>query len=292
MQPVDPSLYPFEPHWLEADGGRLHYVDEGEGPVVLCTHGNPTWSFYYRNLIQGLSDSYRVIAPDHIGCGRSDKPQDWPYTVAAHVANIEKLVLELDLKDITLVCHDWGGPTGFGVAVKHPERFKGFVVMNTAAFFVPALPWRIRVCRIPGFGALAVRGLNGFARAATMMTVEDSARMTPAVKAGYLAPYDSWADRIATLRFVEDIPLAPSHPSWDTIDGIDKGLSQLKDKPMKIFWGEKDWCFTPRFRGEWLERFPDAEVTPFEDAGHYVLEDAHERMVPEIRDFLTRRVHA
>ena len=200
--------------------------------------------------------------------------------------------IELDLRDVTLAVHDWGGPIGFGLAARHPERFRAFVVTNTAAFHVPALPWRIRVCRIPGLGALAVRGLNAFARAATVMTMHHPERMTAAVRAGYLAPYDSYAHRIATLRFVEDIPLDPSHPSWDTIQEVEAGLPALRDRPMLVLWGERDFCFTPRFREEWTRRFPDAEVTPFADAGHYVLEDAHERIGPRVADFLARRVHA
>jgi len=282
--------YPFAAHFHEVSGGALHYVDEGPvgGEVVLCVHGNPTWSFYYRRLIKTLSGDRRVIAPDHIGCGLSDKPQDWPYRLADHIANLERLVLDLDLQRIHLVVHDWGGAIGCGVAVKHPERFLSVSASNTAAFPSGRIPARIDVCRLPVFGPLAIRGLNAFARAATVMAVEKRDRMTPAVRAGYLAPYGNWRDRIATLRFVQDIPLSPSHPSHAALCEIDAGLPKLAHLPVNLSWGERDWCFTPAFRKEWLSRFPDANVLAIENAGHYLLEDAHEEVIPWLTEQLGR----
>jgi haloalkane dehalogenase len=280
--------YPFTSHWLEVAGQRLHYVDEGEGEVVLMVHGNPTWSFYWRHLIRGLCERYRCIALDHLGCGRSDKPAHWPYRLAGHIDNLGELVTRLDLERVTLCVHDWGGPIGLGVARREPERFARYVITNTAAFHGVRAPWRIRACRTPGLGALAVRGLNAFARAATFMAVADHARMTPAVRRGYLAPYDSFETRIATLRFVQDIPLVPSHPSWDTLSEIEAFLPALREQPVALAWGERDWCFTPRVRREWQRRLPHAEALVCEAAGHYLLEDAHDDVVPFIRAFLAR----
>jgi cis-3-alkyl-4-acyloxetan-2-one decarboxylase len=273
-------LYPFAPHHIDVDGGRMHYVDEGAGKPVLFVHGNPTWSFYWRELITALAPTHRCIAPDHIGCGLSDKPQDWPYRLDGHIRNLEALVLSLDLRDITLVVHDWGGAIGLGCAGRHPERFSRFFVLNTAAFPSPRIPARIAMCRIPGLGALGVRGLNGFAMAATVMATEKG--LAPEVKAGLVAPYDSWQNRIATLRFVEDIPMAASHPSWATLEGVAKGLERLQGKPMTLMWGEKDWCFTPQFREEFERRMPGAESIRYADAGHYVVEDAKDRLIPAI----------
>jgi len=272
----------------------MHYVDEGpqDGEVVLCVHGNPTWSFYYRRLVQALSCDRRVIAPDHIGCGLSVKPQDWSYRLADHIANLERLVLDLDLRNIHLVVHDWGGAIGTGVAVKHPERFRSISASNTAAFPSKRIPTRIDVCRLPVFGPLAIRGLNAFARAATIMAVEKRERMTTTVRAGYLAPYGNWQDRIATLRFVQDIPLSPKHPSFATLQEIDAGLPRLAHLPVNLYWGERDWCFTPEFRREWQARFPDAQVLAIEDAGHYVLEDAHEEIIPWLTKQLQRAPQA
>ena len=273
--------YPFTPRRLGVDGGVMSYVDEGTGPVVLCLHGNPTWSFYWRRLIRDLSGSHRVVAPDHIGCGLSDKPQDWPYRLEGHIANIEKLVETLDLRDITLVVHDWGGAIGSGFAVRHPDRIKALVVTNTGAWPSARIPMRINMCRIPGIGAVAVRGFNGFAGAAVFMATERG--LTPAARAGLLAPYGSWADRIATLRFVEDIPMQADHPSRATLQAVADGLVTLRGKPMKLVWGMKDWCFTPAFLAEWIERFPDADVRRLDDVGHYVMEDAPDEVCTAVR---------
>ena len=284
--------YPFAPHFHRLpDGLRVHYVDEGpaDAAPLLFVHGNPTWSFYWRKPIQAFAAEQRCIAPDHLGCGFSDKPAAWSYRLADHVANLEHLVLALDLRRITLVVHDWGGPIGLGFAERHRDRIARLIVLNTAAFpndtWGGRAPLRIRACRTPLFGPLAVRGLNAFARMATVMAVEKHERMTPTVRAGFLAPYDSYENRIATLRFVEDIPLSRSHPTYPTLAGIADGLAGLRGLPMCIIWGERDWCFTPAFRREWQRRFPDARVHTADDAGHYVVEDAAERVVDWIRAF-------
>jgi haloalkane dehalogenase len=281
------DLYPFASRELRLDGWRYHYLDEGQGEPVLLVHGNPTWSFYWRELIKALRPRYRMLAPDHIGCGLSDKPQDYPYRLAQHISNLRKLIEELDLRGITLVAHDWGGAIGLGAAVQMPERFARFVLLNTAAFRSDRCPWRIRLCRTPLVGRLAVQGLNAFARAAISMAVERRERMTPAVRAGLLAPYDRWANRIATHRFVLDIPLRPDHPSYQTLTEVEAGLAQFRQHPAMLIWGMRDWCFTPyfldRFRNEF---FPYAVVHEVADAGHYVVEDAHERIVPWLDQFI------
>lgn len=282
--------YPFASHYLDLDGVRYHYVDEGRGPVVLCVHGNPTWSFAWRNVIKGLSNEYRVIAVDHVGCGFSDKPQDYPYRLETHIDNLVRFISQLDLQEITLVAHDWGGAIGMGAATRLPDRFSRFTLMNTAAFRSKRIPLRISVCRIPLLGALGVRGLNLFSRAALSMAVCHHEKMTPPVKAGYLAPYDSWANRVAVLRFVQDIPLVPTHASYATLVGIEEKLSLFQKSSMLLIWGERDWCFTPEFRQEFERRFPQAESFPLDDAGHYVFEDASERLVFRLREFLKSTV--
>src|SRR5262249_51983282 len=152
----------------------------------------------------------------------------YPYRLARHVENLEQLALHLDLQRITLVVHDWGGPIGLGFAARHPERIARLVILNTAAFPGPA-PLRIRICRTPLFGALAVRGFNAFAGLATSLAVERP--LPPLARRGYLAPYHDWASRIATLRFVEDIPLDPRHPSWPALQEVEAGLTRLAGKP-------------------------------------------------------------
>jgi cis-3-alkyl-4-acyloxetan-2-one decarboxylase len=281
--------YPFASHFFDLDGLRYHYVDEGSGPTLLMVHGNPTWSFAWRNLIKALSPRYRVVAVDHIGCGFSDKPQDYSYRLAEHVSNLGRFVTGLDLSEITLFAHDWGGAIGMGAARALPERFSRFVLFNTAAFRSTRIPLRISVCRIPLLGDVAIRGLNLFSLAALRMAVTERKRITPSVRAGYLAPYRSWHDRIAVLRFVQDIPLSPSHPSYATLQAIEESLVTFREKPMLLVWGERDWCFTTEFLAEFERRFPQAETLRLADAGHYVFEDAHEAIIPRVEQFLNRR---
>jgi cis-3-alkyl-4-acyloxetan-2-one decarboxylase len=282
------SQYPFTSRQLDLGGHRYHYVDEGQGQTLLLVHGNPTWSFYWRNLFRSLSPRYRVIAVDHMGCGLSDKPRDYPYCLARHIDNLVELVERLDLREVTLLAHDWGGPIGLGAALAQRQRFARFVLFNTAAFRSRRIPWRISACRVPLFGRLAVQGVNAFARAALRMAVCHPERMTPAVRAGLLAPYDTWQNRQAIYRFVQDIPLSKKHPSHATLLGIEERLSQLSECPWLFLWGMRDWCFTPEFLERFLTFFPRAEVQRYADAGHYVVEDAHERIAPAVDDFIQR----
>ncbi|MGE3778896.1 MAG: alpha/beta fold hydrolase [Pirellulaceae bacterium] len=249
-------------------------------------HGNPTWSFYWRNLVTGLRDQWRLVVPDHLGCGLSDKPQDFAYSLERHIDHLVQLVENLDLTRVTLVAHDWGGAIGLGTMLRLPERFVRIVLFNTGAFPPPFIPWRIRLCRIPGLGPLAVQGCNAFARAALTMATEYPERLSPAARAGLLAPYDSWRHRVAIQRFVEDIPTSPAHPTWRLLAEIEQGLSSLATQPVQMIWGMRDWCFTPDCLDRLLQHFPQAEVHRCEDAGHYVVEDAIDRIVPWVRAFL------
>jgi pimeloyl-ACP methyl ester carboxylesterase len=284
--------YPFDSHFLDCGGFRYHYIDQQPqggnttSETILCVHGNPTWSFAWRKFVQDLSKSYRVIAVDHLGCGFSDKPQNYPYTLRQHIENLKQLITKLDLRNITLIAHDWGGAIGMGAAGELPDRFQRFVLCNTAAFRSTRMPFRIAVCRWPVLGPLGVRGFNLFSRAALTMAVSHRERMTPAVRAGYLAPYDCWANRVAVQRFVEDIPLSPKHPTYATLVQVEEGLKQFKNRPVLLAWGEQDWCFTPEFRKEFQSRLPQAEVLAIPDAGHYLFEDAPEIVLPRIRQFM------
>jgi len=280
--------YPFTPQKKTIGGHKLSYIDEGQGPVIVMLHGNPSWSFFYRRLILALRDTFRVIAPDHLGCGLSAKPQDYPYRLSDHIANIDGLLAALGVKRFSLVMHDWGGAIGMGVAGNRAEQVETLVVMNTAAFPSPRIPLRIRVCRTPGVGDILIRGLNIFARAALTMAV--TRPLAPAVAAGYLAPYDSWANRIGVLRFVQDIPLSPKDASWETLLEIEKKLTQFAQTPMLLLWGGRDFCFNRYFFDEWQQRFPQAESRYLTDAGHYLLEDAFADLSPRIIDFFRRNL--
>ncbi|HZV03653.1 MAG TPA: alpha/beta fold hydrolase [Gemmataceae bacterium] len=287
-----PALYPFPSHYLNLGGLRYHYLDEGGGEPLVMLHGNPTWSFYYRNLVLGLRDSYRTIVPDHIGCGLSEKPDDsqYEYCLRQRVADLEALLDHLELHDnLTLILHDWGGMIGMAFAHRHPERIKRLVILNTAAFPIPTdkrLPWSLKLSRTPLLGPLFVRGLNAFCRGAIRYCVQKP--LPSEVKNGYLAPYDSWRNRIAVLRFVQDIPLAPGDRGFDLVKAVADGLHRFASLPMLICWGERDFVFDRHFLDEWRRRFPSAEVHVFPDAGHYVLEDAGAEILPLIRDFLRR----
>lgn len=277
------ALYPFTPKSLAINDVTMSYLDEGAGPVIVMLHGNPTWSFYYRNLVLALRSEFRVIVPDHIGCGLSAKPQHYPYTLETHINNLAALITHLGITDLSLMVHDWGGAIGMGFAGRHPEMIRSLVVTNTAAFCSKRIPWRIWLCRLPWFGALLVRGLNGFARPAVTMAV--AGKLPREVAHGYLAPYNSWRNRVAIYNFVRDIPLDESHVSWPTLTMVEANLPKLRSKPMLILWGGRDFCFDTVFYEEWLKRFPEARRHFFADAGHYLLEDAGVEVEPMVRDF-------
>ncbi|MEM7168255.1 MAG: alpha/beta fold hydrolase [Planctomycetota bacterium] len=271
---------------------RYHYVDEGRGDPVVMVHGNPTWSFYYRRLISALRSDYRTIAPDHIGCGLSDKPTDssYNYTLKQRVDDLEALLDHLGIdKKITLVLHDWGGMIGMAYAARQPERIARLVILNTAAFLLPQtkrFPLALTLCRGP-VGAFLVRGLNLFCRGAASVGTKRSP-LTQGARQGYLSPYDSWRHRIAVHRFVQDIPLREGDRAYAEVMAVERSLDRFADVPMQLFWGEKDFVFDRHFLAEWQRRFPAAEVHSFADAGHYVLEDAFDEILPRVQDFLRR----
>lgn len=278
--------YPFTAHYLELPHGRLHYVDEGEGPTVVLVHGNPTWSYYYRGLIRRLAPHFRVIALDHLGCGLSDKPQDYEYTLKNHIANLTTLLRQLGVNRTSLVVHDWGGPIGIGMAAGSEIEIDRLVVLNTAAFRAQRIPLRIRLCRWPVLGKILVRGLNGFAWPATFMAVEK--RLAPSVRQAYLLPYGNWNNRVAVHEFVLDIPLSPGHRSYQDLVEIENYLAVIKkeEKPLMVIWGSRDFCFNDHFYHEWQERFPEAIFHYLENGGHYVLEDIKEQAEELIETFL------
>ena len=283
--------YPFAGQRLDLDGLSYHYLDEGAGDPVVMVHGNPSWSFYYRNLVLALRDRYRCIVPDHIGCGLSDKPGDdrYDYTLARRVDDLERLIDQLNLPEkLTLVLHDWGGMIGMAYAARHPERIGRLVLLNTAAFHLPKekpFPLGLRICRDTVLGTLLVRGFNAFSVGASIVGCKKHP-MPADLQQAYRSPYDSWANRIATLRFVQDIPLSPGDRNFDLVSQVAAGLEQFRDLPVSIYWGELDFVFDTTFLAEWVRRFPLAEVHRYPDAGHYILEDMKDTVVPLIENFL------
>jgi cis-3-alkyl-4-acyloxetan-2-one decarboxylase len=288
---VEPSLYPFANHFLDIDGLKLHYLDEGRGEPIVMVHGNPTWSFYFRNLVLALRDEYRVIVPDHIGCGLSDKPtaEQYDFSLKRRIDDLERLLDLLNIREnITLVLHDWGGMIGMAYATRHPDRVKRFIVMNTAAFPLPKakrIPWALWLGRNTRLGAWLILQHNAFCRAAARIGAKRWALPGP-VRQAYLEPYDSPAHRLAVLRFVQTIPLRPTDAGYDIVLDAEKNLHRFRDRPMLICWGMKDFVFDRHFLAEWERRFLEAEVIRFTDAGHYVLEDATQEIIESVKRFL------
>ncbi len=285
--------FPFTSRHLDIDGLSYAYVDEGTGPPVVLVHGNPTWSFYFRSLLTALpAAGFRAIAPDHIGMGRSAKPPvaRYPYTLDRRVADFTRFVDALGLTEpVTLVVHDWGGPIALAWAVENPERVARLVLLNTAAFPLPGgkrLPLALRATRTPVLGELAVLLGNAFARGAALLAVRS--RLPRDVRRGYLAPYDRPAARVGVLKFVKDIPLAPGDPAYATLARTAERLEVFRDRPVLICWGMADFVFDAEILARWEQIYPHAEVHRFGGAGHYVLEDAGDRIVPLVLDFATR----
>jgi haloalkane dehalogenase len=256
-------------------------------------HGNPTWSFYYRNLVNLLKGEYRCIVPDHVGCGYSDKPGDdqYTYTLERRIDDLEALLDHLGVtEDVTLIVHDWGGMIGMGWASRVPDRIARLVILNTAAFHLPqskAFPAALKLGRNTGLGAFLIRAFNAFCVSASRVCVKRKP-LSKEVKQGYLEPYNSWKNRIAVARFVQDIPLTPGDPAYAVVDEVEKGLHRFKDRPMMICWGSQDFVFSDHFLEEWIKHFPDAEVHRYAEYGHYILEDAAEEVANHIQAFFQK----
>lgn len=288
------DIYPFESHFADINGHKMHYVDEGprEGRAIVMVHGNPTWSFYYRNLIKHFAGlGYRTIALDHIGCGLSEKPPKtaYDYTLKNRTDDFAAFMAQLNLQQpAVLVMHDWGGMIATQYATQNPDKIAAMVILNTAAFTKPltkALPVRLKLIRhLWPVGKPMVLGLNAFARCATFMS---AAKPLPKqVKQGLLLPYDSWANRIATYEFVRDIPLLPGDRAYAVVKETENNLPRLNAVPKQIYWGLKDFVFDADYLALWQKHFPDAEVHSFADRSHYIVEDALAEIISGMETFL------
>jgi pimeloyl-ACP methyl ester carboxylesterase len=291
------NLYPFESRWLDIAGIQMHYLDEGprDAPIVLMVHGNPTWSFYYRNLVLALRDRFRCIVPDHIGCGLSDKPLDsqYSYTLGQRISDLGKLMDSVQPEvPVHMIVHDWGGMIGFGWAVERPRQIASMVIANTAAFPMPPekkFPMALWLVRNTKLGALLVQGLNAFSGLAARVAFKKP--VSTEVRKAYTGPYDSWDNRIATLRFVQDIPLKHDDPGYDILCSTESGLQNFTHKPCLLAWGEKDFVFDKPFLDKWKRLFPHASVLSYPDCGHYIFEDAGQPLTQAISDFLDKYDH-
>jgi cis-3-alkyl-4-acyloxetan-2-one decarboxylase len=283
------GLYPFTPHYYTYQGLDIHYVDEGSGEPIVMVHGDPTWGFLYRNFIPALSQHHRCIVPDQMGMGKSAVPQQRSlYRLEQHCANLEALLLHLDLHDITLILHDWGGPVGLGFATRHPKRIKRLILMNTWAF----APWPggpfprlLEIMRSERGEAFVLRK-NGYLEPALKGTTYHSENLTNAILEAYRAPFPTPESRLAMLCWSRDIPVRETDVSYAEMKRIEDGLPQFSETPVLLVWGMQDPVIPPSILHRWQQLYPRATTHEIEDASHFLQEDAPERIVPWIETFL------
>ena len=289
---VAAGLFPYAAKEFARPAGTLRYLDEGAGPPVVMVHGNPTWSFHFRRLVAELSRDHRCVVPDHLGCGRSDHPAEGQYgfRLADRVDDLSALLEAIGAtKEVTLILHDWGGMIGMAWAARHAERVRRIVLLNTAAFPLPPgvrLPRTLAWGRDTALGAWLIVRHNAFCRAAMRWCAVRP--MSAEVRAAYLAPYSTPERRRAVLKFVQDIPLGPRDASWGLVQETAAALERFRHTPVSICWGAKDFVFHDGFLAEWRRRWPHAEIQRYADAGHFVLEDAADRVVERVRGFVDR----
>lgn len=281
----DPDVYPFEPHYHQTPAGRMHYVDEGQGEPIVFLHGQPSWSFMYRAPLAGLASRARCIGVDWLGFGRSDKPRHWHYRIDAHAENLDSLIEALGLDGVTLVVHDWGGPIGLGWAVRHPERVKRLVILNTWMWSFAGERWARVFSRSVGSapGRLAIRHLDLFVRVFMKRALAhvDGGRHWERVRAAYQGQFQGPQDRQGCAVFPQQILGASP---W--LEETWRLASILAAKPTLFVWGEDD----PVFRREVLERlcgaFPRNEVQALPGIGHFVAEELGDGLTKRIAGFL------
>jgi haloalkane dehalogenase len=273
------DLSPYERHFAELDGARVHYVDEGGGRPLLLLHGNPTWSFLYRDVIAGLRDRFRCVAPDHPGFGLSrPAPPGYGFTPAEHADVLERLVLELDLRDVTMMVQDWGGPIGFAVATRHPDRFAAFVIGNTWAWPKADLPTQLFSRLLGGpIGRHLIMRHNFFVERAIPGSMRRK-RPSEAVMDAYRAPFPTPESRRPAAVFPREILR-----SVDFLAEVERGLPKLRDRPALIVWPTKDIAFRDAERRRWESVFPEHRTILLEGAGHYIQEEAPDEIVAAIR---------
>lgn len=280
------SAYSYEPHWFESPQGRMHYVDEGKGPPLVFVHGMPTWSFLWRHFIREFSPDHRVIAVDHLGFGRSYKPEDGDYHPRTLSENLTALIGALGLKDITLVVHDFGGPIGLGHAVRHPESVQRLVLFNTWMWSLSDHPGARKLDRaVSGWlGHVLYRWFNASARWAIPSVLAKGNRLELAAHRAYIEATRSGAERVGQLSLARHLIGAS-----DWYDELWQSRARLAGKPLQLIWGTQDPTFGQAERERWTEEFPEAQVTLIDEAGHFPQEEAPGRAIDAMRGFIEAR---
>jgi len=277
------ELYPFQDRWLEIDGNTVHYVDEGHGQVLLLLHGNPTWSFLYRHLIRELSGSYRCIAIDYPGFGLSTARPGYGFTPREHAQVLEQLVLALDLRDVTLMVQDWGGPIGLGVAGRHPERIHALVIGNSWAWPENGNPKKEGFSSVMGgpVGRFAIRNFDAFVN--LLIPLGTTRSLAADEMRAYRGPFPTRASRMPTAIFPREIIA-----SRDYLAEVEAGLPRLKEKPTLIVWGAKEGGFNGQELPRFERLFPHHRTVLLENARHFIQEDEAPRIASEIRALVGR----
>lgn len=281
------QVLPFQSRFVTVAGYKMHYIDEGAGPVVLCLHGNPTWCYLYRNLVRELRGSFRVIAPDFLGCGLSDRTPGVKFRAIDRINQLEEFVTTLGIDRFSIVMHDWGGPLGTGFIIRCLEKVDRVVYLNTTLTETEILPSFIKIAAAPVIGKFFTRHTDTFVRLTT--SVGAYTKLTPEVVDGYRAPYTTRQRRDAIWDFVADIPFDHSHPTYSQMVEIAAGLPKVAEKPVKIVWGLRDPCFHREMLSKVAAHFPKAELLEIPEASHLVLDDAPKVAIPAIHEFLARQ---
>jgi haloalkane dehalogenase len=267
---------------MEVDGGRMHYLDEGEGPAIVLVHGTPTWSFLYRHLIRDLAEAHRVIAPDHLGFGLSDKPESLDYRPESQARNLATLIERLGLKDIVLVVHDFGGPIGLSYAIDHPENVRALVLFNTWTWSLAGTPAEKMSRLMSGpLGRFLYKRLNFSPKVLLKAVFADRSKLTRTVHRHYTDVFPTPAERHAPWVFARELI-----GSGDWYEDLWHRLGPIASKPALLLWGMRDSAFGPEALARWKGALPNARVVEFPDAGHFVQEEAPAEAVREIREFL------
>jgi haloalkane dehalogenase len=279
---VDGTLFPFESHFANIDGAQIHYIDEGQGPVFLGMHGNPTWSFLYRHIVSALRDRFRCIALDYPGFGLSEAPAGYGYTVAEHSRVVEGFVNVLELEGITLMVQDWGGPIGLSVAVRHPERFRALVIGNTFGWPMNGDKTAERFSKLMGSdvpGGFLVKRLDVFTKVALPGGMKRT-KLSKAEKAMYQGPHPTPESRIPVHVMPREILAA-----YTLLSEVEQGLPRLASLPALIVWGDRDPAFRESQRLRWERTFPNHRTVILKGASHYIQEDAPDEIVAAIEDW-------
>lgn len=265
----------------------MHYLDEGSGPVVIMLHGNPTWCFFYRNLIKRLKDTHRVIVPDFIGMGLSERPKHVHFRASHRIQHLNEFVDALGLDRYSMIMHDWGGSIGTGHAVRHVERIERLVYLNTTLTETESLPPLIKCAAKPVLGKFLTRHTARFLRFTTKQKLGVSRKLSKDVVSGYYYPYRTRQLRNAIWDFVADIPFDSRHPSYADMLDLARMIPKLAEIPVQLVWGLRDPCFHREMLTKVAEHFPHADILELPHASHLVLEDAADEAGECIEQFLS-----